>query len=211
LAKAPAPPPPQPVETAPKRVVKVRKAPPVVKPPAPFGLLWRANLADLRRLKCKLSGRRPVGDLVEYLAEVTPQRPQNTGRIEVSLHKVYGVQMIVWRGMPISGDPYGFLGREQFFNMETLLKERYGPPTNMEKFLADAKHRDSDQFYACLSRPGCGSWKSYWKTPTLSVRLELLAVQDAVGVLLLTYQGPDWEKIEEEHNQLKEKSLQEAL
>ncbi len=211
LAKAAPPPPPQPAAPPPKRAAKVRKSTPKLMLPAPFGLLWRANLADLRRLKCRLKGRRPVGGLVEYLAVVTPQRPENTAEIHVGLHKLYGLQRIVWRGTPIGGDPYGFLGREQFFKMESLLKERYGPPANMEKFVAQTQQLDSGQFYTCLGQAGCGSWNSTWKTPELSVRLDLLPVQEAEGVLLITYQGPDWEKILQERQRHQEKTLEKAL
>lgn len=207
----PTPPPPPPPPKPPKRPVKETKASPKELVPAPFGLMWRADLADLRKLKTKLGPPLQSGDLVEYVAKVTPQRPENTDEIGLSLHKAHGLQKIVWRGTPISGDPYGFLGREMFLNVQIILEERYGPPRSMVKYLNEGEYKAREQFYSCLGKPACGSWSAQWKLSDMSVVLELVAVQESVGVVLLTYQGPDWEKIFQERQRLEQERLQKVL
>jgi hypothetical protein len=195
-----------------KKPVKETKAAPRELVPAPFGLIWRANLADLRRLKTKLGPPLKSGDLVEYVATVTPLRPEdNADEIGISLHKTHGLQKIVWRSAPISGDPYGFLGREMFLNVQTILEERYGAPRVVGKYLNDNEYKSREQFYSCLGRPACGSWSAQWKLPEMTVVLELVPVQESVGVLLLTYQGPEWEKIVDERQRLEQERLQKTL
>jgi hypothetical protein len=212
LPKPPEPAPPSPPPAKPpKRPVKETKAAPRELTPAPFGLMWRANLADLRRLKAKLGPALKSGDLVEYVAKVTPQRPENTDEIGLSLHKAYGLQKIVWRGAPISNDAYGFLGREMFLNVQNILEERYGQPRSMIKYLNETQFKAREQFYSCLGQPACGSWSAQWKLPEMTVILELVPVQESVGAVLLTYQGPDWEKILNERQQLEQERLNKAL
>lgn len=206
---APAPPPPPP--KAPARPAKETKAPPRELVPAPFGLMWRADLADLRRLKAKLGPPAKAGDLVEYVAKVTPERPENTDEIGISLHRAHGLQRIVWRGAPVTGDAYGFLGREMFLNVQTILEQRYGPPRAMVKYLNESEYKSREQFYSCLGKPACGSWSAQWRLPEMTVTLELKAVREGVGVVQLTYQGPDWDKIVAERQRLEQERLQKTL
>lgn len=206
-APAPTPPPAKP----PKRQLKETQAAPRELLPAPFGLMWRANPAELRRLKTRLGPPLRAGDLVEHLALATPQGPEQAGEIRLSLHKVHGLQKIVWRGEPIGGDPYGFLGREMFLNVQQILEERYGPPRTMAKYLNESEHTAREQFYSCLGRPACGAWSAQWKTPEMTAVLELVPVREAVGVVLLTYQGPDWDKIVAERQRQEQERLLKTL
>lgn len=195
LAKAaPPPPPPEP----PKPLAKPHKAPAKALQPAPYGLMWGAKLADLRRSKCKLGPHRQAGNLMEYPALATPQHPADTERLTLSLHKVYGLQQIVWREKPVDGDPYGFLGRERFLRMQSALEAKYGPPSSVEKSLDQKQLLSSDQFYECLGHPGCASWKVFWRLPGMTASLELVPAGEAKGALVLTFQGPEWRKVAEE-------------
>ncbi len=213
LVKAPAPAPapgPPPAKPA-KALGKEAKAPPRELPPAPFGLMWRAGLADLRRLKAKLGPPSRSGDMTEYMAQVTPQRPEDTEKIRLSLHKAHGLQKIVWRDAPVNDDPFGFLGRERFRNLQSVLEKRYGPPSKMVKYLNETRFKSRDQFYSCLGQAACGNWAVYWKLTEMSVALELTAVREGVGVVVLTYQGPDWDKILDERRRLEQERLKKAI
>ncbi len=45
----------------------------------------------------------------------------------------------------------------------------------------------------------------------MSVALELTAVREGVGVVVLTYQGPDWDKILDERRRLEQERLKKAI
>lgn len=209
LAK-PAPPAPAspPVKNA-KRVGKSTAG--LEQRPAAFGLAWRASLASLRAHKVKLGPTRTVGDLVECLVKSAPDLPENTESLVISLHPRYGLQQIVWRSKPITGDPFGFLGREQFLNFQDLLEGKYGPASASEKFLDPKQFKARDQFYPCLEQGSCGSWNSSWKLSGMFMRLALQPAGADTGVLTLTYQGPEWNAILVERERQQRKKLEKAL
>lgn len=209
LAK-PAPPPASPPPTkTPKRTGK--SAAGMELRPAAFGLFWRANLDNLRAHKVKLGPVRKVGDLTECLVRSAPELPENTGELIISLHPRHGLQQIVWKSKPITGDAFGFLGREQFLNLQELLEEKYGSASSSEKYLDPKQFKARDQFYACLEQAGCGSWNTSWKLAGMFVRLALLPVAADTGVLSLTYQGPEWNAILVERERQQRQRLEKAL
>lgn len=179
--------------------------------PAAFGLSWRISLARLRSQRVKLGPTRKVGDLIECVVESAPELPENTGELTISLHPRHGLQQIVWKSKPITGDAFGFLGREQFLNLQDLLEEKYGPASASEKFLDPKQFKARDQFYACLERAGCGSWNTSWKLNGMFVRLALLPVMADTGILCLTYQGPEWNAILMERERQQRQKLEKAL
>lgn len=179
--------------------------------PAAFGLSWRANLANLRAHKVKLGPVRRVGELLECLVKSAPELPENTESLVISLHPRYGLQQIVWQGKPITGDPFGFLGREQFLNFQDLLEGKYGPASASEKFLDPKQFKARDQFYPCLEQATCGSWNSSWKLNGMFMRLALQPAGPDQGVLTLTYQGPEWNTILVERDRQQRKKLEKAL
>lgn len=179
--------------------------------PAAFGLSWRASLATLRAHKITLGPTRRVGELVECLVKSAPELPENTESLVISLHPRYGLQQIVWRSKPITGDPFGFLGREQFLNFQDLLEGKYGPASASEKFLDPKQFKARDQFYPCLEQAACGSWNSSWKLNGMFMRLALQPAGADQGILSLTYQGPEWNAILVEREREQRQKLEKAL
>ncbi|GEM_PF-3268689 len=209
LAKPTSPTPaPPPVKNA-KRVGKSPAG--LEQRPAAFGLAWRASLASLRAHKVKLGPARRVGDLVECQVKSAPDLPENTESLVISLHPRHGLQQIVWRSQPITGDPFGFLGREQFLNFQDLLEGKYGPASASEKFLDPKQFKARDQFYPCLEHGSCGSWNSSWKLNGMFMRLALQPAGADQGVLTLIYQGPEWNAILVERESQQRKKLEKAL
>lgn len=165
---------------------------------APFGLTWGASAAEVQEALGVVPSAEPLwGRLSSFRATRAPVTPPDTDVLLVAVDPDHGMGRVIWFSTPIEGDAYGSRGKEKYDELKAILTEKYGKPSNNMERTGVKLWKDRDEFYQCLGYDGCGIWMSVWDVgaPATTIGLQIKGIRRGEGVLIMTYEGPNWSDI----------------
>lgn len=151
-----------------------------------FGLQWQVTPAQLQAQGVQLQLRKTDGRLSMYKATSLPKNVSDAEWYLLIFDKDQGLVKVILATRSFTGDTDGARGKQRFEQLDTLLHERGYTSINGQQ--AERVDSASDGFYACLARPGCGTWKAAYRKDHVLVAMQLRGMPGGTGFITMSFQ-----------------------
>ena len=171
---------------------------------APLGVKWGLTKYQLNGMGVKLSDCSILDNGVEMCkATNTPKTLSFTKSVYFYFHyKKKTLEQVFVFGNYIENDIYGNKGKKDYERVKASLYKKYpessGFTHNEYEFVGLEVYDQSDEFYQCLDYDGCGYWVTYILSKNGGVSVQLNGDSRGKGNLNVTWESPEWSKMQAE-------------
>jgi hypothetical protein len=167
---------------------------------APFGLYWGEDAQKIKSRSVVLIEKRRDGAFTQYHTTSTPRHLSSTETYSLLVHDRYGLVKITSYSRNISNDIAGIDGKRIYNELKAAISDKYGPAKDQFEYSGRKLYKEYDEFYQCLRYQGCGTWSSFWGNAEGrgAISVELKGLTRGVGFVVLSYEGPNFDKAIEE-------------
>lgn len=151
-----------------------------------FGLAWQATPAQLQAQGVQMKLRKTDGRLSMYKATSLPKNVSDAEWYLLIFDKDQGLVKVIMATRSFTGDADGARGKQRFDQLDSLLHQR--GYTAIKGQQAEQVGSASDAFYACLARPGCGTWKAAYRKDHVLVAMQLRGMPTGTGFITMSFQ-----------------------
>ena len=178
----------------------------------PFGLGWGMSEQDTKILGVNCEEKTTQSRITVCKTTSLPKNLSISDQYALYIDGKYQLQKVTMISEIISNDIYGSEGKEIYFDLKNKLSNKYGKPSDSFEYVGDELYDESDEFYQCLAYEGCGYYLSFYKDSSgETITLEIEGIRRGSGYISLSYEGPSWGAVVDEHNNKKSDSDEDAL
>jgi hypothetical protein len=171
---------------------------------APFGLAWGRSVEDIKTLGVDLTPYKESKDAGDsYIASKLPKSISG----QESTYLSFGFNNKLWRiaaaSTAFENDPYGSAAKARYAELSTVLTEKYGKGSTVER-LGEGLYSEPKNFTYGINL-GESHWATQFETPTMSITLALFAQDISSLRWVLIYENKALRAIFEKDQKAQEK------